>query len=163
MASQFPSLIALFLVRVESHGASNSRRIPKNTARAFMIESIHHILGTAPQARDTPDGHDRVENHRWPQRHSVQSQTDMGESEESGDGEVVKQHGGDQSPCSPALCVSARQPASDTQRKQRNSGDAPEHRRGGSIERRTEQQLDDDGGHGHQAQAGGRFEESREF
>src|SRR5260370_15417079 len=60
MASQFPSLIALFLVRVESHGASNSRRIPKNTARAFMIESIHHILGTAPQAGGTPDDHDRV-------------------------------------------------------------------------------------------------------
>jgi hypothetical protein len=93
----------------------------------------------------------------------MHSQLKTGKSEERGDRDIVKQHRRDQSSRGGASCVVTRQPASDAQGKQRNSGDASEHRRGGAVERRTEQQLNDDGGHGHQAQTGGRFDESGEF
>jgi hypothetical protein len=50
-----------------------------------------------PQARDTPDGHHRVEHHRRPQRHAVQSKANAGESEDGNGSDVVKQNRGDQS------------------------------------------------------------------
>jgi len=65
----------------------------------------------------------------------MQSQGDTGESEEGGGGNVIDQHRNDQSSGSAALPVIARQPASDTEREQRGSRDAGEHRRGGCVER----------------------------
>ena len=90
----------------------------------------------------------------------MQSQAEVPESEEGGNSEIIKQDRGDQSARGAALRVIARQPASDTQCKQRNSGHAPERYRGGGIELRTEQQLDYDGGHGHQAQSRGHLDDS---
>jgi hypothetical protein len=43
-----------------------------------------------PQAHDAPDGHHRVENHRRPQRHAVQSKADAGEREDGNGSDVVK-------------------------------------------------------------------------
>src|SRR5258708_26519015 len=55
-------------------------------------------------------------NHLRPQRHTVQSKADAGESED-GESDVVKQHRGDQSSRGAALRVPSRKPTSDTQRK----------------------------------------------
>ena len=131
-----------------------SRRI--RPAR-FMIESIHYILGTASQARHTPDGHRRVENHRRPQRHTVQSQAEAGESEESGDGYVVKQQRRDQPSRGAALPVIARKPAGDSQSKQCDPGDAT-HYDGDAEKFRAEQQPPDERRNNNQCYARGRFD-----
>ena len=105
------------------------------------------VLRTAPQARDTPDAHRRVENHRRPQRDAVQLQADAGESEDSGGDNVINQHRNDQSSRSAALRVIARQPAGDTEREQRGSRDPPEgYARAGNFG--TEQQPNENSGHG---------------
>jgi hypothetical protein len=57
----------------------------------------------------------------------VQPQADAGESEDSGGDNVIHQHRDDQSCRSAVLCVIARQPAGDTEREQRGSGDASEY------------------------------------
>src|SRR5580700_10219526 len=55
------------------------------------------VRRTVPQAGDTPDTHQRVKNHGRPERDAVESVANRGVSEECRDGEVVKQHGGNQS------------------------------------------------------------------
>jgi hypothetical protein len=64
-------------------------------ARTFTIESIIHILKTAPKARSTPNGHARVDDDRRPQSYSTQSQANARVSEEGRDGNIVNQHRGD--------------------------------------------------------------------
>jgi hypothetical protein len=58
-----------------------------------------------------------MEYYRGPQRHTVQSKVETGESEDDGDGGIVNQQRRDQSFCGPALCVTSRKPTCDTQRK----------------------------------------------
>ena len=106
---------------------------------------LHRHLRTAPQARPTPDAYRRVENHRRPQRHSVQPQADAGESEDSGGGNVIDQHRNEQSSGSAALRVIARQQAGDTEREQGGSRDATE-RYAGAGNFGTEQKPNDNGG-----------------
>src|SRR5580700_3426842 len=77
------------------------------------LVSIVIFRGLPPQARDTPDAHHRVENHRRPQRHAAQSKADDGESEGGDRGDVVKQHRGDQSSRGAALRITSRKPACD--------------------------------------------------
>jgi hypothetical protein len=59
------------------------------------LSSIVTFQRTAQQGHDTPDAHHRVENHRWPQPHAVQSKAEAGESQDSDGGDIIKQHRGD--------------------------------------------------------------------
>jgi hypothetical protein len=56
----------------------------------FLSVHFGDLRWFSQKTSDTPDGHDRVENHRWPQRHAVQSKADAGESEDGDGGDVIK-------------------------------------------------------------------------
>jgi hypothetical protein len=107
---------------------------------AFSVICAGFLRRRVQKTSDTPDGHDRVENHRRPQRHAVHSKADAGESEDGDGGDVIKQYRGDQSSRGAALRVTSRKPACDAQRKQPGPADARHGQGGGCIQRRAADQ-----------------------
>jgi len=73
-----------------------------------------------PQARDTPDSHNGVENHRRPQGDADRLRPYTGSSEDDHRAQVIQHHRADQSSRSAALLVITRKPAGDAQCEQRN-------------------------------------------
>src|SRR6266480_799693 len=123
---------------------------------------LHRHLRTAPQARDTPDSHHRMQNHCRPQSDADRRRPEASGPEDDNRAEVIEHHRADQSPRGAGLRIIAGKPAGDAQCEQCHPGYATEWD-GRTGHFGIEQQPDDDGRHGDQPESRGCFDDSGEF